>query len=63
MQSLIFSLRNDFSQSLPEKTGHKRNYYTDNYHGRDGDVYFQVGPVNYDIPGQAADGKLAQPWP
>jgi hypothetical protein len=49
--------------SFSEKTGNQGNYDADNYHGRDGDVYLQIRPVNYNIPRQSSYGNLAEPWP
>jgi hypothetical protein len=53
----------DSCNSFPKKTGYQRNNDTDNYHGGDGDVYLQVGPVNDNITRQAAEWQLPQPWP
>jgi hypothetical protein len=50
-------------QSLFEKAGHDGYNDTDNYHGCDGEVYFQVGPVNDNITRETPYGEFPEPRP
>jgi len=61
--SNFFQAQQNCCYSFPEKTGHYGNENTDDYHGGNGDIYLQVGPVNDNISRQATDGQLPEPGP
>ena len=63
MQCQIFFHAAVSPPSLPEKSGDNGNDDADNYHGGNGEVYLQVGPVNDNIPRQASDGQFPEPGP
>jgi hypothetical protein len=48
---------------FPEETGNQGNYDTDNDHGGDWDINFQIWPVYNNITRQPPYGKLPEPWP
>jgi hypothetical protein len=58
-----FSCKAKSLQSLSKKAGHDGNNNADNYHGCDGEVNFQVGPVNDNITRQTPNGEFPEPWP